>query len=80
MQLDFEEAGNLLEARDAVAINIEDEDVKPENQRKATGFTPDDDPLGTDDKTEVRTRLVFNENVYVLRILMFLHQIVILII
>ncbi|XP_070831005.1 protein YIPF1 [Chaetodon trifascialis] len=54
---EFEEAGNLLEAnRDAVTISIEDEHNKPENQRKAAGFPPDDDendPLAGDDKTEL---------------------------
>lgn len=57
MKLEFEEAGNLLEAnRYATTISIEDEDVKPEKQRKAAGFTPDggdEDPLASDDKTEV---------------------------
>ncbi|XP_070775301.1 protein YIPF1 [Enoplosus armatus] len=53
---EFEEAGNLLEAnRDAITINIDDEDVKPEKQRKAAGFTPDgdEDPLASDDTTEL---------------------------
>ncbi|KAK2822663.1 hypothetical protein Q5P01_022728 [Channa striata] len=51
---EFEEADNLLEAnRDAVTISIEDGDVKPEKQRKAASFSPDDDPLGSDDKTEL---------------------------
>lgn len=52
---EFEEAGNLLEAnRDAVTISIGDEE--PEKQRNAAGFTPDgvdEDPLGSDDKTEL---------------------------
>lgn len=50
---EFEEAGNLLEAnRDAVTISMGDEDEK---QRK-TGFTADgddEDPLASDDKTEL---------------------------
>lgn len=57
MQLEFEEAGNLLEAnRDAITISIEDEDTKPERQSKAAGYTPggdDEDPLASDDKEEV---------------------------
>lgn len=50
---EFEEAGNLLEAnRDAVTISMGEEDEK---QRK-TGFTADgddEDPLASDDKTEL---------------------------
>lgn len=61
MRLEFEEAGNLLEAnRDAVTISIEEDNIKPDKQRKAAGFTPDgddEDPLASDDKTEVCTRL-----------------------
>lgn len=57
MKIEFEEAGNLLEAnKDAVTISIED-DFKPEKQRKAAGFAPDgedEDPLAGDDKTEVQ--------------------------
>lgn len=64
MNLEFEEAGNLLEAnRDAVTISIEDEDIKSEKQKKATGFTSDADPLVTDDNTEVGARLIFTGNV-----------------
>uniref|UniRef100_A0A3Q3K5W3 Protein YIPF n=1 Tax=Monopterus albus TaxID=43700 RepID=A0A3Q3K5W3_MONAL len=48
---EFEEADSLLKAnRDATTISIEDEDIKTEKQRKADG---DEDPLGTDDKTEL---------------------------
>nr|XP_046263575.1 protein YIPF1 [Scatophagus argus]XP_046263576.1 protein YIPF1 [Scatophagus argus]XP_046263577.1 protein YIPF1 [Scatophagus argus]XP_046263578.1 protein YIPF1 [Scatophagus argus] len=54
---DFEEAGNLLNSnRDATTINMEDEDVKPDKQRNAAVFTPDehdDDSLASDDKTEL---------------------------
>uniref|UniRef100_A0A1A7WS60 Protein YIPF n=1 Tax=Iconisemion striatum TaxID=60296 RepID=A0A1A7WS60_9TELE len=54
---DFEEAANLLDAnRDAVTISIGDEDLKAERQKPAGGFSPDvadDDPLGSDDKTEL---------------------------
>lgn len=54
---EFEEAGSLLEAnKDATTISIEDEDVKPERQSRADGFTPDgdyEDPLASDDKTEL---------------------------
>lgn len=61
MKTEFEEAGQLLEGnRDAVTISIDDEDVKPEKQRKAAGFTPDDDDddfQANDDKSEVWTRL-----------------------
>ena len=68
MKIEFEEAGNLLEAnRDAVTISIEDEDVKPEKQRKDAGFIPDgddEDPLASDDKTEVWIRLTLTENAW----------------
>ena len=61
MRLEFEEAGHLLEAnRDATTISIEEDDIKPDKQRKAAGFTPDgddEDPLASDDKTEVSTRI-----------------------
>ncbi|XP_029380930.1 protein YIPF1 [Echeneis naucrates] len=57
---EFEEAGNLLEAnRDATTISIEDDDVKPEKQKKAEGLIPgggggdDEDPLGYEDKSEL---------------------------
>lgn len=84
MKLDFEEAGNLLEAnRGATTITIEDEDVNPE-QRNAAVFTPDrddEDPLASDDKTEVWTRLTLSENVFIfMHFQMLLHQIVIWII
>ncbi|XP_028329555.1 protein YIPF1 [Gouania willdenowi] len=53
---EFDEAGDLLDAnRDAVTISIDDEDLKPQKQRKAAGFPPDedeDDHLG-DDKAEL---------------------------
>lgn len=56
MKKEFEEADNVLEVnRDAVTISIED-DTKYEKQRKAASFTPngdDEDPLASDDKTEV---------------------------
>lgn len=59
-KLEFEEAGNLLEAnRDATTISIEDDDM-PERQRKAAGFTPDvddEDPHASDDNTEVCTTI-----------------------
>uniref|UniRef100_A0A8C6PH60 Yip1 domain family, member 1 n=1 Tax=Nothobranchius furzeri TaxID=105023 RepID=A0A8C6PH60_NOTFU len=58
IQLDFEEAANLMDAnRDVVTISIGDEDLKAKRQGPAGGFPPDvadDDPLGSDDKTEVR--------------------------
>lgn len=55
MKSEFEEAGSLLEAnRDAVTISIEDE-----KQRQATGTTVDENPLDTDDKTEVGTRQTY---------------------
>ncbi len=78
--LEFEEAGNLLEAnRGATTISIEDEDVNPEKQRKAAGFSPDreeEDPLAGDDKTEVWTRLTLYENVLIfMNYQMLLHQI-----
>lgn len=61
MKTEFEEAGKLLEGnRDAVTISIEDEHVKPEKQRKAAGFTANDDEedlQASDDKSEVWTRL-----------------------
>lgn len=61
MQTEFEEAGSLLETnRDAVTISIEDENLKPEKQRKSTGYSPnenDGDPEIIDDKTEVWTKL-----------------------
>lgn len=61
MTLEFEEAGNLLEAnRDATTISIEDDDIQPEKQRKAAGFAPDvddEDPLASDDRAEVCIRL-----------------------
>lgn len=61
MKLEFEEAGNLLEAnRDATTISIEDDEIQPEKQRKGAGFIPDgddEDPLASDDKAEVCTRL-----------------------
>lgn len=70
MKLEFEEAGNLLEAnRDATTISIEDEDITPEKQRKAAGFTPhgdDEDPLASDDKTEVWTTPTLPDNVSLL--------------
>ncbi|XP_040910842.1 protein YIPF1 [Toxotes jaculatrix] len=54
---EFEEAGNLLEAnRGATTISIEEEDIKPEKQRKAAGLFSggdDEDPLANDDKTEL---------------------------
>lgn len=62
MDLEFEEAGNLLEAnRDATTISIED-DVQPEKQRKAAGSSPggDEDPSAYDDSSEVRTTQHFN--------------------
>lgn len=59
--LEFEEAGNLLEAnRDATTISIEDDEIKPEKQRQAAAFSPageDEDPLASDDKTEVCIRI-----------------------
>ena len=72
MNIEFEEAGNLLAAnRDATTISIEDDDIKPEKQRKAAGFAPagdDEDPLANDDKTEVRTRLTLTENVGIFKL------------
>ncbi|XP_059200967.1 protein YIPF1 [Centropristis striata] len=52
---EFEEAGQLLEAnRDATTISIEDDNIKPEKQRKAAGFSPEDeDPLASDDREEL---------------------------
>ncbi|KAM3866280.1 protein YIPF1 [Diretmus argenteus] len=53
---EFEEAGNLLGAnRDATTISIEDDEVKPQKQRRVSGMTPgdDEDPLADDDKTEL---------------------------
>ncbi|XP_035026496.1 protein YIPF1 [Hippoglossus stenolepis] len=55
---EFEEAGNLLEAnRDATTISIEDDDVKPEKQKRAAGLNPsgddDEDTLPYDDQTEL---------------------------
>ncbi|XP_029929618.1 protein YIPF1 [Myripristis murdjan] len=53
---EFEEAGSLLEAnRDATTISIEDDDVRPQKQRKLGAMTPDDeeDNLANDDKTEL---------------------------
>ena len=49
--------------KDAVTISIEDEDLRPQKQRTA-GFTPDvddEDSLNTDDKAEVRPRLLFSD-------------------
>lgn len=61
MQTEFEEAGSLLETnRDAVTISIEEENLKPEKQRKSAGYSPnenDGDPEIIDDKTEVWTKL-----------------------
>lgn len=63
MKTDFEETGSLLEAnRDETTINMDDGDLgKPEKQRRATGFTADaddNDPLGSDDTTEVWTHIL----------------------
>lgn len=61
MKTEFEEAGSLLETnRDAVTISIEDENLKPEKQRKSAGYTPNEnnvDPETFDDKTEVWIKL-----------------------
>lgn len=64
MVLEFEEAGNLLEAnRDATTISIEDDDVQPEKQRKTAGLSPggDDDSHDYDDSSEVRMKLTLTE-------------------
>lgn len=54
---EFEEADNLIEvSSDAVTISIED-GTKQEKQRKADGVGDDEDPLASDDKTEVWIRL-----------------------
>ncbi|CAI5640180.1 protein YIPF1 [Oreochromis niloticus] len=54
---EFDEAGDLLEAnRDATTISIDDEDVKPQKQSTATGFSSEadtEDPLANDDQAEL---------------------------
>lgn len=71
IELDFEEAESLLGAdTNATTIMIEDEVIKSEKQRKAPGFTSEED---TDDRTEVVPTVLLIIIKHVRK--MFLHQI-----